>query len=50
MHGNTNIKWIGVLDWAANPVQLLVKEALHIQKIPANNRLNHNRGYELPGY
>ena len=29
---------------------MLVKEALHNQNIPANNRLNCNRGYKLPGY
>ena len=38
-----------VLDRAARPVQLMVKEALHIQKTPANNRLNRDGGYELPG-
>ena len=30
----------GVLDRATRPVQLLVKEALHIQKTPTNNRIN----------
>ena len=30
-------------------IQLNVKEALHIQKTPANNSLNRDRGYELPG-
>ena len=29
---------------------MLVKEALHNQNIPANNRLNCNMGYKLPGY
>ena len=38
-----------VLDRAARPVQLKVKEALHIEKTPANNRLNRDGGYELPG-
>ena len=38
-----------VLDRAARPVQLKVKEALHIKKMPANNRLNRDGGYELPG-
>ena len=37
------------LDRAARPAQLMVKEALHIQKTPANNRLNRDGGYELPG-
>ena len=39
-----------VLDRAARPVQLKVKEkeALHIEKTTANNRLNRG-GYELPG-
>ena len=45
------VNWEGtrVLDRATRPIQLGVKEALHIQKIPANNRLNCDRGYELPG-
>ena len=38
-----------VLDKATRPVQLLVKEALCIQRTPANNRLNRDGGYELPG-
>ena len=38
-----------VLDRAARPVQLKVKEALHIEKTPANNRLNRDGGYKLPG-
>ena len=38
-----------VLDRAARPVQLKVKEALHIERTPANNRLNRDGGYELPG-
>ena len=38
-----------VLDRAARPVQLEVKEALHIERTPANNRLNRDGGYELPG-
>ena len=38
-----------VLDRAARPVQLKVKEALYIEKTPANNRLNRDGGYELPG-
>ena len=38
-----------VLDKATRPVQLLVKEALYIQRTPANNRLNRDGGYELPG-
>ena len=33
-----------VLDRAARPVQLKVKEALHIEKTPANNRLNRDGG------
>ena len=37
-----NIDWedTKVLDKATRPVQLLVKEALCIQRTPANNRLN----------
>ncbi len=38
-----------VLDRATRPIQLRVKEALHIQRTPANNRLNCDEGYELPG-
>ena len=38
-----------LLDRAARPVQLKVKEALHIEKTPANNRLNRDGGCELPG-
>ena len=38
-----------VLDRAARPVQLKVKEALHIEKTPENNKLNRDGGYELPG-
>ena len=38
-----------VLDRANRPIQLKVKEALHIERIPANTRLNHDRGYELLG-
>ena len=36
-----------VLDRATKPVQLRVKEAWHIQKSPANNRLYRDRSYEL---
>ena len=38
-----------VLDRAIRPIQLKVKEALHIQRTHANNRLNRNWGYELLG-
>ena len=43
--------WDGtrVLDRAARPVQLKVKEALHIERTLADNRLNQDGGYELPG-
>ena len=37
-----------VLD-GAGPVQLKVKEALHIKRTPANNRLNRDGSYELLG-
>ena len=33
-----------VLDRATRPVQLKVKEALHLEKTPANNRLNRDGG------
>ena len=38
-----------VLDRATGPIQLKVEEVLHIKRTPANTRLNHDRGYELPG-
>ena len=38
-----------MLERASRPVQLRVKETLHIQKTPTNNRLNCDEGYELPG-
>ena len=38
-----------VLDRATRPIQLKVKEALHIKSTPANTRFNRDRGYELPG-
>ena len=38
-----------VLDRAARPVQLKVKEALHIEMTPANNRFNRDGSYKLPG-
>ena len=40
---------IRVLDRTTRPVQLKVKEALHIQTTPANNSLNKDGGYKLPG-
>ena len=38
-----------VLDRAARPVQLKVEEVLHIERTRANNGLNRDGGYELPG-
>ena len=45
------VKWENtrVLDRAIRPIQLKVKEALHIQNTPANNYLHRDGGYELPG-
>ncbi len=45
------VDWDGtrVLDRATRPIQLKVKEALHIEKTPASSRLNRDGGYELPG-
>ena len=37
-----------MLDRATRSLQLKVKEALHIEKTPANTRLNSDRGYKLP--
>ena len=39
-----------VLGSATRLIQLKVKEALHVERTPANITLNHNGGYELPGY
>ena len=43
--------WDGsrILDRASRPIQLKVKEAIHIERIPINDRLDHNGDYELPG-
>lgn len=38
-----------VQDRATRPIQLKVKEALHIQNTLANNRLNRDGDYELLG-
>ena len=38
-----------MLNRATRPVQLKVKEALHIERTPTNTRLNRDGGYELPG-
>ena len=45
------VDWDGtrVLDRATRPILLKVKEALHIERTPANTRLNRDGGYELPG-
>ena len=42
-------KWIGMESecWIGPPD--LFKEALHIERTPANNRLNRDGGYKLPG-
>ena len=38
-----------MLDRATRPIQLKVKEALHIHNTPASNSLNRDGGYELLG-
>ena len=45
------VDWDGtrVLGRATRPIQLKVKEALHIERTTANTRLNCNGGYGLPG-
>ena len=45
------VDWYGmrVLDRATRLIQLKVNEALHIERTPANSRLNHDRGYDLLG-
>ena len=42
--------WVTIMS-DQNSILILhsVKEALHIEKTPANNRLNRDGGYELPG-
>ena len=44
------VDWDGtrMLDRATRPIQLNIKEALHIERTPANTRLNRNGGYVLP--
>ena len=44
-----SVDWDGlrVLDRATKPIQLKVKEALHIERTPANTRLNCDWCYEL---
>ena len=39
-----------MLDKTTRHINLKVKEALHIQKTPANNKLNCDRGHKLLGY
>ena len=45
------IKWeeTAVVDMARHPRELLLKEAIHIQMTPAEERLNRDAGLELPG-
>ena len=45
------IKWeeITVVDMARHPSKLLLKEAIHIQMTPTEERLNRDTGLELPG-
>ena len=38
-----------MLDRATRPDKFKVKEALYIKRTPANNRLNRDGGYKLPG-
>ena len=44
------IKWeeTAVVDMARHPRELLLKEAIHIQMTPAEERLNRDAGLELP--
>ena len=45
------IKWDETteVDMASHPRELLLKEAIHIQMTPAEERLNRDTGLELPG-
>ena len=45
------VDWDGmrVLDRATRPIQLKVKEELHIRRTSASTGLNRDGGYELPG-
>ena len=45
------IKWeeTEIVDQARRPKELLLKEALHIQMTPAEERFNRDAGLELPG-
>ena len=45
------IKWeeTEIVDQARGPKELLLKEALHIQMTPAEERFNRDAGLELPG-
>ena len=47
--GSATPSGLGRNQSAARPVQLKVKEALHIERTLANNRLNRDGDYELPG-
>ena len=50
--GGSEVNWddTRVLDSTTRPIQHRVKEALHIHRTPAINRLNHDGDYKLPGY
>ena len=45
------IKWeeTTVIDMARHPRELLLKEVIHIQMTPVEERLNRDTGLELPG-
>ena len=46
------IKWdeATVVDIARHPKELLLKEAIHIQMTPGEERFNRDTGLELPGF
>ena len=47
-HHPINWKDTSVIDWARRPEELLLKEAIHIQRTPAGERINRDRGREFP--
>ena len=51
MHGEHSNDWEGasVIDRARRSRELMLKEALHIQMTPAEERFNRDGGLEIPG-
>ena len=49
-HGSHQMGGDHSVDMARHPRELLLKEAIHIQMTPAEERLNRDTGIELPGW